>query len=1097
MKSLILPLGLTLACAGTAFGGVFSPVPLNPNSYNADVVVEASATPKLKVVTTATVDQGLQNNANTWMELGFDPGNPTYGLLPAGTVFTALSNANYSFQMPPTYVGPNGILIDTVVTNGTFTLATPASYARLSFLGSGGNGGDVIGVTVHFQDGTSEGINAGGASSSYTFGCPDWFNGTLNLAFIANERCGSSVNFTYNNAGSNNPRLYFRDIVLANTNKVITSVDLTYYSGGSGSHNCIFGMSGDPNGQGIVSPITVTGYTQDFVVEAAAALRNRVVDTNSANATTSSMDNDSNGGNSWYEKGYNLNNVGNWSPNTAIALASGLPHPGATVSNAAGNHVYVMAPTYNGNDAIYVSPTIPNATITFANPTLATGLSFLGSCGNGPVAPVVVVHFNDGTSYTNILTIYDWFNTGVPYVFASNGRVAVDTAQINNITTNLASALVPRLFNLDLALPANVPPVTSIDLTYTNTGGRAAIFAVSSTTAPVPPSIVSQPGPFGQYPGSTAIFTAAASGTLPINYQWLKGTNGVYVTLTDGGTISGSKTTTLTVANFVAADGADYVMVASNGGGSATSQVATLTVLSPLTDVCTPGDPITAYNPNGGSTPTAESVDHAIDQLVGSDPGKYLNFGKIVNGLFVGPVGFVTSPSIGRTIVTGIRFYTANDTVGRDPLNYILEGSNDGGQTYATISTNLLHLPDGRNSAASAPMDPTTQFMQQVLFTNVKAYTTYRVSFTTIKDTTQNSMQIGEVEILGVIDTSPLPYVSTPNYNNANPPIADANAIDGSTGVSFSVNTTPVSPAPSVQWQRKFGAGNWVNLTDGGNISGSQTTTLTLGVVHFGDVSSFRAIAFNNSGSATSGVATLTIFSSLPDITQAGDTVVGFGDNATGPNDPATLINDTLDNYLTRGTGINAQAGFPPFVGPVGIIVTPASGPSLVLGLRVFTGSGAQINDPIDYALEGSEDGGTTFTPIISGPLSLPAARNTVAAALDPTTAAVQEILFPNTHAYTTYRLSFLHTADDLNNSSLQLSEIELLGVSTTAVSPQLTFTAAAGGKLTISSTVAGTLQSASALGHPTVWTTVGPINGSLTITPAATGNKFYRVTVP
>ncbi|MDQ6630262.1 MAG: hypothetical protein M3Y82_00715, partial [Verrucomicrobiota bacterium] len=239
----------------------FIPIPLASSSYNADVIVEKTAIPSLKVVTTASVDQGTANGNNTWMEAGFDPANPTFGLPAPGTVITALSNANYSFQMAPSYTAPNGFLIDTVITNATATFVTPAAYTLLSFLGSGGNGGDVIGVKVYHQDGSFE---MGGA---YQFGCPDWFSGSSNVVFIANERVASTLTFTYNNINSNNPRLYSRDIALTNTTSPVIKVDLFYVSGPANSHNDVVAISGATTIGGPVIPITLTGYTYDFIVE--------------------------------------------------------------------------------------------------------------------------------------------------------------------------------------------------------------------------------------------------------------------------------------------------------------------------------------------------------------------------------------------------------------------------------------------------------------------------------------------------------------------------------------------------------------------------------------------------------------------------------------------------------------------------------------------------------------------------------------------------------------------------------------------------------------------------------------------------------------
>src|SRR5437879_13413703 len=101
-------LALTAASLSQA---AYLPIPITTGSYNADAIVESNATPRLDVVTTATVDNGTNNTANTWFEQGYDTGNPGNGLPPANTVFTAQDNANYSFRTPPTYAGPNAILI--------------------------------------------------------------------------------------------------------------------------------------------------------------------------------------------------------------------------------------------------------------------------------------------------------------------------------------------------------------------------------------------------------------------------------------------------------------------------------------------------------------------------------------------------------------------------------------------------------------------------------------------------------------------------------------------------------------------------------------------------------------------------------------------------------------------------------------------------------------------------------------------------------------------------------------------------------------------------------------------------------------------------
>jgi hypothetical protein len=115
----------------------------------------------------------------------------------------------------------------------------------------------------------------------------------------------------------------------------------------------------------------------------------------------------------------------------------------------------------------------------------------------------------------------------------------------------------------------------------------------------------------------------------------------------------------------------------------------------------------------------------------------------------MGPIGMVITPAMGSTRVTGLRVYTANDFPERDPADFLLEGSTDGGSTFATIASGPLSLPDNRNAAGFA-LDPIADYNQEVGFANAISYTTYRLTFNNVKtNAIANSAQMGEIELLG------------------------------------------------------------------------------------------------------------------------------------------------------------------------------------------------------------------------------------------------------------------------------------------------------------------------------------------------------------
>ena len=157
-------------------------------------------------------------------------------------------------------------------------------------------------------------------------------------------------------------------------------------------------------------------------------------------------------------------------------------------------------------------------------------------------------------------------------------------------------------------------------------------------------------------------------------------------------------------------------------------------------DVTQPGDPLIA---SSGNTPGSEGVANAID----NQPTKYLNFDTVgIEGI---PSGFVVTPGVGKTVLSGLTMQSANDAVERDPKWVRLEGSNDEAPTWETGSWTVIYENEEVPAWTGQFPDGDRFQTQTFIFGNQAPYTHYRWTVVTVQGESANSMQIAEVELLG------------------------------------------------------------------------------------------------------------------------------------------------------------------------------------------------------------------------------------------------------------------------------------------------------------------------------------------------------------
>jgi hypothetical protein len=160
----------------------------------------------------------------------------------------------------------------------------------------------------------------------------------------------------------------------------------------------------------------------------------------------------------------------------------------------------------------------------------------------------------------------------------------------------------------------NIPGATAASYTIASAqANQAGSYTVvvsnqgaSVTSAPavlsvnVPPSITLQPQSQVVNAGKSVTFSVNASGTTPLSYQWYR----------NGSPLGGATGVSYTIGSSQPSNAGDYMMTVANIAGSATSSIATLTVLSapqitsePQSQTVIVGDTVTLTVGANGTAP--------------------------------------------------------------------------------------------------------------------------------------------------------------------------------------------------------------------------------------------------------------------------------------------------------------------------------------------------------------------------------------------------------------------------------------------------------------------------------------------------------------
>jgi uncharacterized repeat protein (TIGR03803 family) len=385
--------------------------------------------------------------------------------------------------------------------------------------------------------------------------------------------------------------------------------------------------------------------------------------------------------------------------------------------------------------------------------------------------------------------------------------------------------------------------IYTINSVGTNNAGNYFVVvtnaAGTATSSNAKLTVVLSPRSQTNYAGSTATLTAAAFSPESLNYQWQKNDTN----LVDGGRLSGTTNSTLTIASVSDADAASYSAVMSDAYGSVTTSGAVLTVK----DL-----PFIASQPRSQTVVTGSVVTFTITAY-GAPP---LVFQWYFKGV---PVGSPTTGTNGSS-------YALSSVGTNQAGNYTVEVFNGYGSVTSSNATLTVLVPP---IITTQPMNRTNNASTSATFTVVAANGsslsyqwqkngTNLVSGAKLTGVTNSTLTITNVSDndAGVYSVTVTNLAGSATSSNAtltviDPPFITAQPLGQrimlGSSVSFNVS---VSGTPPFHNQWRFNGTNLLNATNAAYAIQAVAATNT---------GRYSVVVNNLAGSVTSSNALLTV----------------------------------------------------------------------------------------------------------------------------------------------------------------------------------------------------------------------------------------------